>query len=141
MIINIELFVIIKNQLTPRNIKHGQQVKNGTIFNYGHVQNECVNVLIHDHEKYYLRNNLKLKALNNPCETKILHRELREGDIVNTIRIRKNIHYARSIIIPKLPKNLKDLYLALGGGAIVFSNLSSSKYQIDLPPIVSNPES
>lgn len=29
------------------------------------------------------------------------------------MRIRKNIHYARSSVIPKLPKNLEDLHLAL----------------------------
>uniref|UniRef100_A0A2S2NXU0 MULE transposase domain-containing protein n=1 Tax=Schizaphis graminum TaxID=13262 RepID=A0A2S2NXU0_SCHGA len=85
-------------------------------------------VLIHDHEKddvniltrQKVSNNLKRKALDDPCEkpSKILHRELREGDIdslttTDTMRIRKNIHYARSSIIPKLPKNLEDLHLAL----------------------------
>jgi hypothetical protein len=51
-----------------------------------------------------------------PC--KILHRELREEDInslstTDTMRIRKNIHYARSTTIPKLPTNLDELHLAL----------------------------
>ncbi|KAL4104927.1 hypothetical protein QTP88_020203 [Uroleucon formosanum] len=59
-------------------------------------------------------------TLEDPFENscKILHRELREGDIsslttTDTMRIRKNIHYARSSMIPKLPSNLDELHLAL----------------------------
>lgn len=49
---------------------------------------------------------------------KILHRELREGDVSTSTttdinRIMKNIHYARPSIIPKLPTNLEELHLAL----------------------------
>ncbi|KAE9521880.1 hypothetical protein AGLY_017687, partial [Aphis glycines] len=78
-------------------------------------------------------NNLKPKALDDPREkpSKILHRELREGDNDNltttdTMRIRKNIHYARSSIIPKLPKNLEDLHLALTNLAL--STQTNLKY-------------
>ena len=63
---------------------------------------------------------LKRKALDDPCEKpcKILHRQLRKGDVstlttTDINRIRKNIHYARSSIIPKLPTNLEELHLAL----------------------------
>jgi len=67
-----------------------------------------------------LSNKLKCKALDDPCEKsyKILHPELRVGD-VNTLttkdinRIRTNIYYARSSIIPKLPTNLEELHLVL----------------------------
>lgn len=84
--------------------------------------------LNHEHDKddekflnrQKLNNKLKRKALDDPCEKpcKILQRELRERD-VNTLtttdvnRIRKNMHYARSSMIPKLPKNLEELHLAL----------------------------
>jgi hypothetical protein len=57
--------------------------------------------------------------LEDPFEksNKILHRELREGDIsslttTDTLRIR-TIHYARSSIIHKIPTNLDELHLAL----------------------------
>jgi len=63
---------------------------------------------------------LKRKALDDPCEKpcKILHREFRKGDVstlttTDINRIRTNIHYARSSIIPKLPINLEELHLAL----------------------------
>jgi hypothetical protein len=86
------------------------------------------NVLNHDHEKndvniltrQKVSNKLKRKTLEDPFEKpcKILHRELREGNIsslttTDMIRIRKNIHYARSRMIPKLPTNLDELHLAL----------------------------
>lgn len=85
-------------------------------------------VLNHDHEKddvniltpQKVSNKLKLKALEDPFEKlcKILHRELREGDIsslttTDTMQIRKKIHYARSSMIPKFPTNLDELHLAL----------------------------
>jgi len=85
-------------------------------------------VLNHNHEKddvniltrQKVSNKLKRKALEDPFEKpcKILHRELREGNIssltsTDTMRIRKNIHYARSSMIPKLITNLDELHLAL----------------------------
>ncbi|XP_060845246.1 uncharacterized protein LOC132924821, partial [Rhopalosiphum padi] len=85
-------------------------------------------VLNHDHDKddtniltrQKVSNKLKRKALDDPYEKpcKILHKELRQGDIsslttADTTLIRKNIHYARSSIIPKLPTNLEELHLAL----------------------------
>lgn len=85
-------------------------------------------ILNHNHEKDYVNilirqkvsNTLKRKALDDSCEKpcKILHREFRKEDIdslttADTMRIRKNIHYARSSMIPKLPTNLDELNLAL----------------------------
>lgn len=85
-------------------------------------------VLNHDHDKddiniltrQKVSNKLKRKALDDPYEKpcKILHKKLRQGDIssfttADTTLIRKNIHYAWSSIIPKLPTNLEELHLAL----------------------------
>ncbi|KAL4142319.1 hypothetical protein QTP88_004802 [Uroleucon formosanum] len=67
-----------------------------------------------------LNSKLKRKALGDPCEKpcKIIQRKLRERDVstlttTDVNRIRKNIHYARSSIIPKLSKHLEELHLAL----------------------------
>jgi len=91
--------------------------------------NEIIfSALNHEHDKddenvlnrQKIGNKLKRKALDDPCEKpcKILHRELRKGDVstlttTDINRIRKNIHYARSSIIPKLPTDLEELHLAL----------------------------
>ncbi|KAL4096573.1 hypothetical protein QTP88_021499 [Uroleucon formosanum] len=65
-------------------------------------------------------NNLKGTTIDDPFEkpSKILHRELLKGDIStwtknDTTRFRKNFHYARSSIYPKLPDTLIDLHTAL----------------------------
>lgn len=62
-------------------------------------------------------NNSKRKALDNPFEKpcKILPNELLNRDIstwttANTIRVRKNVHYARSSAWSKLPNTLNDLH-------------------------------
>lgn len=84
--------------------------------NHDHAKDD-VNILT----RQKVSNKLKRKVLNNPCKKpcKILHRELCKGDIskslttADTVRIRKNIQYARSSIIPMLPLNLEELHLAL----------------------------
>lgn len=65
-------------------------------------------------------NNLKRKSIDNPFEKpcKILRRELLKGDIStwttnDTTLVRKNLHYARSSIYPKLPDTLIELHTAL----------------------------
>lgn len=84
--------------------------------NHNHAKDE-VNILT----RQKLSNKLKRKVLDDPCvkPCKILHRELRKGDIssslttADTVRIRKNMQYARSSVIPMLPINLEELHLAL----------------------------
>lgn len=84
--------------------------------------------ICHNHEKQSeslinrqkISNRLKRKALDDPVErpSKIIHRDLRENDTdtLNTYDlqlIRKNIHHARTSIMPKLPKTLTELHAAL----------------------------
>jgi len=95
-------------------------------------------VLNNDHEKddvniltrQKVSNKLKRKALGNLCEKpcKILHPELREGYInslttTDRMRIRKNIHYARSNMISKLLTNLKRLNFTLTNLGKIKTNL------------------
>ena len=84
-------------------------------------------VLDHRHEekkeklnRQVVSNTLKRKAIDDICEkpSKIINRELLTHD-VDTLTtydlqlIRKNMHYARTSILPKLPKNLEELHTSL----------------------------
>ncbi|CAI6369788.1 unnamed protein product [Macrosiphum euphorbiae] len=85
-----------------------------TVLDHRHDEvNEILN-------RQFVSNKLKRKAIDDICEkpSKIINRELltRDVDTLTTYDlqlIRKNMHYARSSILPKLPKNLEELHTSI----------------------------